>query len=459
MFETMADEVAPADATDVEAGDSVAGVLAAAVQRRRTADRAEAELLALAAVWADLHPVVAGAAGLPVEGMERLVPLAGDGTPEVAEFAPAELGAALGVSTRAAGMLVGDALELRHRLPRLWARVQGGDLPAWRARKIAEHTRTLSPEAAAWVDAQLAAYAHKVGLGRILAAVEAAILRFDPERAAAAAKASQDARGVWASDTMTDGTRTIHIQADALDVTAFDQTVGSIADTLAALGDTDLRQVRRAKAIGVIADPQHALDLLTTGSETSAGDDTGGAPAPAGRPKVVLYVHLHRDAITGHTAAGEGAVGRVEGFGPVLAEQLRDWVGRADVKVRPVLDLDETAGVDAHEAPARMREQVLLRDTCCPFPWCTNQSRHRDLDHIDPYRDPDGLPEAAAPQTRPGNLAALCRRHHRLKTHSGWSYTMVEPGHYLWRSPHGHHYYVDPTGTRPVDDPAGPAAP
>ena len=56
-------------------------------------------------------------------GVERLIGFGGDGTPEVAEFAPAELGAALGVSDTSAAMLIGDGLDLRHRLPRLWARI------------------------------------------------------------------------------------------------------------------------------------------------------------------------------------------------------------------------------------------------------------------------------------------------------------------------------------------------
>jgi hypothetical protein len=51
--------------------------------------------------------------------MERLVLLGGEGTPEVAEFAAAELGAELQMSPWAAAQLIGDALDLRHRLPRL----------------------------------------------------------------------------------------------------------------------------------------------------------------------------------------------------------------------------------------------------------------------------------------------------------------------------------------------------
>ena len=40
-------------------------------------------------------------------------------------------------------------------------------------------------------------------------------------------------------------------------------------------------------------------------------------------------------------------------------------------------------------------------------------------------------------QTNPANLACLCRRHHRLKTFTGWSYEHAGPGTYRWTNPHG----------------------
>ncbi len=45
--------------------------------------------------------------------------MAGEGAPLVAEFAPAELAAVLGWSTETVKELMGDALELRCRLPRV----------------------------------------------------------------------------------------------------------------------------------------------------------------------------------------------------------------------------------------------------------------------------------------------------------------------------------------------------
>ena len=104
------------------------------------------------------------------------------GAPLVAEFCISELGAVLGISTTSAKRLVGQALELRHRLPRLWRRVQAGDLPAWRARRVAETTihADLTLEAAAYVDAQLAPFAHRTSATAVDRLVDAAVARFDP---------------------------------------------------------------------------------------------------------------------------------------------------------------------------------------------------------------------------------------------------------------------------------------
>jgi hypothetical protein len=99
-----------------------------------------------------------------------------------------------------------------------------------------------------------------------------------------------------------------------------------------------------------------------------------------------------------------------------------------------------------------MRELIILRDRHCVFPWCARDARGCDLDHIDPYVPPDqGGPPG---QTRPSNLAALCRRHHRAKTFAGWTYRRERDGTFTWTSPHGATYTVGPDGThatRPPD--------
>lgn len=57
-------------------------------------------------------------------------------------------------------------------------------------------------------------------------------------------------------------------------------------------------------------------------------------------------------------------------------------------------------------------------------------TRRADLDHIEPY-DEDGPPG----QTKPENLAPLCRRHHRAKTSPRWRYERLPDGSYRWHAP------------------------
>src|SRR3954453_17707845 len=131
-----------------------AAILAAARAARRAENAAATEVLVQAVEWSHLHQVTdpdGGSAGRGEHGHDTGIPIAGDGAPLVSEFAVAEFASALGLSTGAGRNLVGHALKLAHRLPRLWARVQEGSLAPWRARRVAEETTVLSEEAAAYV--------------------------------------------------------------------------------------------------------------------------------------------------------------------------------------------------------------------------------------------------------------------------------------------------------------------
>ena len=124
-----------------------------------------------------------------------------------------------------------------------------------------------------------------------------------------------------------------------------------------------------------------------------------------------------------------------------------------------MIDLNADLSTPAYEVPDRIREQVILRDRTCVFPWCTRPARVCDIDHVIPH-DPDaeaeGRPQPGPTQT--ANLAALCRFHHRLKTHTAWRYRMTDNGCFEWTVPHGHHYRRDRTGTTAADqaDPPDP---
>jgi hypothetical protein len=393
--------------------------LARAGELRIERDRVNAEIFTLAAHWADLHPATGDMlhAGAGDRGREQEVPLAGEGTPLVAEFAPAELGAVLGMSSFAAKALIGDALETRHRLPQLWQRVMNLEVPTYRARQVAQLTRHLSVEAARYVDNNTAPFAHKIGIIRIERIVEAAILRFDPELADDRADDADDQRHITISKTTDPGLGTIHGLADQDLLDALDKLLSEKAAELAQQGDTDPLAIRRVTALGLLA---HGGDKPAT-----------------------LYVH-----VTAETLAEESGIARVEGIGPITLSRLQRWLRHANITVKPVLDLADQASVDGYEIPVRMREAVLLRNPCCTFPFCNNTSRRKDFDHVTRYRRQD---EGGPPgQTRLANLQPLCRTHHRHKTHGTWKVTQPYPGIYLWRSRHGHLYLVDHTGTTSV---------
>src|SRR5680860_1613214 len=121
------------------------GILAFAVEQRAVADRAEVNVLVAAADFADMHGFVGGSPfGGRGHGTEQMVRLGGGGTPEVAEFAAAEFGAELKMSTYAAEQMMASALDLRHRLPMTWASVRMQLTQAWIGAKIAKMTRHLS---------------------------------------------------------------------------------------------------------------------------------------------------------------------------------------------------------------------------------------------------------------------------------------------------------------------------
>jgi hypothetical protein len=248
MFETDLDELSDTD------------LLSAAAEFARDQEHAAVGILRAALAFADRNAVIEGYQTLP--GCERLQVYGGDGCPGVAEFAPLELGAVLGMSSGAAASLIGEALALRHRLPRVWAAVLSGRAVSWRARKIAHACLTLSLEAAAIVDRRVAGIVNTVTPGRLKSIVTAAVWEADPEQAQADAEAAAKTRGVFVAQSDEHGTKRIWVRAAAGAVIRFDATIDDLARALAARGDTDSLDERRAKAIDWIADPAAAHLLL-----------------------------------------------------------------------------------------------------------------------------------------------------------------------------------------------------
>src|SRR3954451_20140165 len=251
-----------------------AAVLAAARRARATANAAEAEVLLQAVQWAHLHQVTdpeRASTVLVEHGHDTGIPIAGDGAPLVSEFAVAEFASALGLSAGAGRNLVGQALELAHRLPKLWARVLAGSLAPWRARRIAEQTLSLSMDAAAYVDQMLSPFAHRTGPAQTQRLVEEAIARFMPEYAAEQRDRAAEQRyfSIDHDQVSFAGTSRVHGELDLADALDLEDAVRAGAEQLKALGNDESLDVRRSLAVGMLARGQEAIELGVVSTDRS----------------------------------------------------------------------------------------------------------------------------------------------------------------------------------------------
>ncbi len=451
---------------------------------------ASARRLELAVTWAGLYP------GIAAQPYDKVIDSLIDDATGVAVAAIAEFAAAHGVSTNAGRQLIGDAVALHDRLPRCWRQVGDLNLPAWKARLLAQATRGLGDQAVGWLDIQAALLGAKLGVRTIKRLVLLAQARFEPETLTDLAEKRWVRIGADTDDpsgrSWLDGCLDT---PDALDLdAALRQIAADLADDTS---EADLDR-RRAQALGVMArralgqselpvndeanvsadenptEPSStsAPTMPPSGGPAESDDDALRAPPvtlPAvgahassspvtgrrmfsrpGRP-VTIYLHFDAAQLTDRCGglAEVGTTGQL-----VTMDEIRRWCGAAgSIIVRPVIDLNGTRVTRGYEPTDVMREHIALRDRTCVFPHCGRaahpirrpESGHysHDADHITPY--------GSGGETSTDNLACLCRLHHLLKTHTGWRYEMIGPGEYLWKSPAGRQYLRTVAGTTMVE--------
>ena len=373
-------------------------------------------------------------------GRERVRRFGGVGTPDVAEFAAVALGARLGISSGSAHSLMADALDLIIRLPQLWRRVEALEVKASYARFVARRTRDLTVEQASYVDERAAEPADgRIPWTRFEDLVTGLVVASDPQ--AAQQKEQDNAQRQVARPTRSteDGMRGFYVRAPFPVIALLDARVQWFADVLASLGDTDDVDARRVKAVALLADPVRAMRLV---EQFTRWRDGGDAARPdldwsTVMPTVTLHVHTYAGAEPTGTA-------RAEGHGPVTDAWVRAHLGtHARFTIRPVLDIEGQAPVDAYEIPDRHRQAVHLMMPADTFPWGASTSRDQQVDHTVAYRT--GGPPG---QSRVGNYGPMTAFHHRVKTHGGWQVRQPFPGVHVWRDPHGATYVVDHSGTR-----------
>jgi len=371
----------------------------------------------------------------------------------VAEDLPGEIGVANHMSMGGARFLITDVIQLRQRLPMCWGRVVDGAVPLCQARRVAQAIDYRIPDEA-WseVDEALAPALGTVTAKVLSTLVEAEIARWNPQgiRLTSAVSPRHVHTGGDKRDPLTGW---VSARIDRADAIYLDATIQFAADKLAETGDMGTVDERRAKALGLLANPAAAVQLI--GIPTARGMN----PAPTNQADIdafithtaklvasftsrtQIFVHMSDTAFTN---SGTEPVLRAEVIGPVLRDQLAELVGNSRIRLTPVVHTGRHFTVDQYEIPAVIRNHVVLGNPRDVFPWSNTESRHLDLDHTNPYRSsgPGG-------QTSTRNLGPLTRTAHRIKTHCGWNLAQPEPGVFLWDTPAGQHIKVDWRGTHP----------
>ena len=129
--------------------------------------------------------------------------------------------------------------------------------------------------------------------------------------------------------------------------------------------------------------------------------------------------------------------GQLAGYGAIPASVARALASDGkwqrfitDPQTGTLLDF----GRESYEPPQALIDFLIARDRTCRFPGCRQSAARADLDHAQSWE--------SGGKTSPENLGALCRRHHRLKTHGGWKLKSHFDGACTWTSPLGKIYEV-----------------
>lgn len=333
-----------------------------------------------------------------------------------------ELALALRMSEHTVTMLLNCARFARRDLPRTWRTYAAGMIDQPRLRMIADAAMPLEdPAHLCRLDADAAEKASAATSAQLRRWLNRYVARLSPEGFSRTCEQAQDQRHV----------RILHQENGMSLLQAVLPTVTAAA----------IEKRLRAAARGL--DRPQPQDPGLAG-ETAGGSDThaGRTPAPdprtlAQREADLLVAWLLDGRVTGSPVEANIAVLvpeatlTGESSEPALSAD-RSWALPAEsarelafaqgarhrwyeVVTSRIPEAAEDADADilsvtytGRFAPRRLRDALAFRDGTCRAEGCTVPAERCDLDHQIPW--PEG-PTAAS------NLRALCRRHHRMKSH------------------------------------------
>jgi hypothetical protein len=141
--------------------------------------------------------------------------------------------------------------------------------------------------------------------------------------------------------------------------------------------------------------------------------------------------------------------GDLAGHGPIPAQAVRELLAQPGSVLRRLIYDSETGvlrdyATSTYPADTLLRRLLETRDVTCRAPGCVCNAIWCDTEHRDAF-DEGGASSCA-------NCGLMCRKHHNLKTHKGFSYKRVDTdtGEVEWVTPLGFRYRQKPAAYTPT---------
>ncbi|WP_404850357.1 DUF222 domain-containing protein [Dietzia kunjamensis] len=380
---------------------------------------------------------------------------------------------AMAISTGRAERMITFALDLHLRYPAILSAMTQGRLDLQAANILASQMATVHVDVLEAVQRQvveeyLAAIEGGVRMGEkaIRGNVDAIIARYDANGIRLRRQEAARTRGVRLHkgvDGMSSVSAILATEEAAVLAEALDQRVKDhkYADAQAAANtDADTANPGGGAGAGGAGGSGEVEDYSIAERRADAlmslvcGDPgLAGTPARPGRPGapgagVALRPKVTVIATGNHARDAGGARVEFTRSGQAALQALLDMLATSDGATFEPIDPRIGAADDARTAlqyrpGAQLARRIRLRDGTCRHPGCAIPAEACDLDHVVPFDHAD--PQRGG-HTIEGNLAAMCRRHHRFKTFSDWIYDLQPDGTLTVRTPDGTTMLTRPSG-------------
>ncbi len=346
-----------------------------------------------------------------------------------------DISTALRLAPATAQSRIDIARTLVNNLPQTCSALATGDISSAHATVIARETalaiRDGAPESTILhIEERALAYAEFHTPGQVANLVRTQIAKLAPEEFEETVQKAQSLRRVSCYND-ADGMSTVVAILPAADAQIVINSIDAFILRQEQLGAEGKNNQRTAD--------QKRADALTAICATVLSDLS--ATVASHRRPLTVNVTIDLPTLLG---LAENP-GQLAGYGAIPASVARQLASDANWKrfiTEPQSGNLLDFGRESYQPPQALKDFLIARDRTCRFPGCRRSALLSDLDHAQSWGE-GGV-------TSPDNIGALCRRHHRLKTHDGWQIESFPDGSCAWTSPLGKRFF---TPARPVDDP------